>query len=199
MRAAVLLTGHLFPLTAVNVSAILDTSTSSMLQEVTMSRVQLALNVSDIDEAVDVLLQALRDRAGQAPAGLRQLRHRRPAAQARLDGGPHAHGAMGSVGALNHLGVEVETTDEVTAATGRLSDAGPRDRGRGADDLLLRRPGQGLGERPRRCALGGLHRARRCPGRERASPATGPAASPRPSGPSRWQWVRPSPTSSSCC
>jgi hypothetical protein len=30
----------------------------------------------------------------------------------------------GVSGALNHLGVEVETPDEVTAATGRLSDTG---------------------------------------------------------------------------
>ena len=45
--------------------------------------------------------------------------------------------------------------------------------------LLLRRPGQGLGQRPRRRALGGLHRAGRCAGRARASPATASAASPR--------------------
>ena len=47
-----------------------------------MSRLQLALNVADLDEAVDVLLHPLRHRARQAPARLRQLRGRRPAAQA---------------------------------------------------------------------------------------------------------------------
>ena len=53
-----------------------------------MSRVQLALNVDDLDEAVDLLLQAVRHRAGQATSRLRQLRHRRAAAQARADREP---------------------------------------------------------------------------------------------------------------
>ena len=42
-----------------------------------MSRVQLALNVPDIDDAVALLLQAVRDRAGEAASGLRQLRRSR--------------------------------------------------------------------------------------------------------------------------
>ena len=36
----------------------------------------------------------------------------------------HTARGRGSVGALNHLGVEVETTDEVTAAAGRLTEEG---------------------------------------------------------------------------
>ena len=36
---------------------------------------------------------------------------------------PTARG-HGTIGALNHLGVEVETPDEVAAATGRLSNTG---------------------------------------------------------------------------
>jgi len=51
-------------------------------------------------------------------SGLRQLRHRRAAAQARADRG------RGRPGSLNHLGVEVETSDEVRAATSRLAGEG---------------------------------------------------------------------------
>ena len=51
-------------------------------------RIQLALNVDDLDESIALLQQAVRRRAGQAPARLRQLRDRRPAAQARPDGEP---------------------------------------------------------------------------------------------------------------
>ena len=62
------------------------------------------------------------DRAGQAPARVRQLRHRRAAAQA----GPH-RGRRGTAARLNHLGVEVASTDEVVAAPGppRAARASP--------------------------------------------------------------------------
>ena len=50
-----------------------------------MSRVQLALNVDRPRRGGRLLLQALRHRTGQAPPGLRQLRHRRSAAQAGPD------------------------------------------------------------------------------------------------------------------
>ena len=112
-----------------------------------MSRVQLALNVSDLDEAIAFYSKLFGTEPAKLRPGLRQLRHRRSPAQAGADGGPEARGS-GVAGALNHLGVEVGTTDEVSAATGRLSDDGTRHGDRGADDLLLRRPGQGVGERP---------------------------------------------------
>ena len=47
-----------------------------------MSRVQLALNVSDLDAAVDFYSRLFAHRAGQAPSRLRQLRRRRAAAEA---------------------------------------------------------------------------------------------------------------------
>ena len=74
--------------------------------------------------------------------------------------------AAGVAGALNHLGVEVTTPDEVGDATRRLQRRGARDRGAAGDDLLLRGPGQGLGRGPRPHAVGGLHRARGRAGRE---------------------------------
>ena len=48
-----------------------------------MSRVQLALNVADLDEAVASTRSSSRHRHGKVPPGLRQLRDRRTAAEAR--------------------------------------------------------------------------------------------------------------------
>ena len=131
-----------------------------------MSRVQLALNVSDIDEAVEFYSKLFGTEPAKRRPGYANFAIADPPLKLVLMEDRTARG-HGTVGALNHLGVEVETPDEVTAATGRLNDEGLDDRGRGADDLLLRRPGQGLGQRPRRCALGGLHGPRRRPGRDR--------------------------------
>ena len=52
-----------------------------------MSRVQLALNVSDLDAAVAFYSKLFVDRAGQAAPGLRELRGRRSAAEARAHRG----------------------------------------------------------------------------------------------------------------
>ena len=73
----------------------------------------------------------------------------------------------GTAGALNHLGVEVETPEQVQAATARLTGQGLEPRGARVDDLLLRRAGQGVGGRSRRSALGGVHGAVRRPRRDR--------------------------------
>ena len=53
-----------------------------------MSRVQLALNVDDLDDRNHVLLQAVQHRAGQGQARLRQLRDRRAAVEAGAAGEP---------------------------------------------------------------------------------------------------------------
>ncbi len=83
-----------------------------------MSRVQLALNVSDIDEAVDFYSKLF----GAAPAkrrpGYANFAIAEPPLKLVLIEG---HGEPGS---LNHLGVEVMSTAEVTAATARLRDEG---------------------------------------------------------------------------
>ena len=80
-----------------------------------MSRVHLALNVNDIEEAVSFYTDFRTD--PPRPARLRQLRHHRPAAQARPAGDP------GQGGALNHLGVEVASTNAVDAEQARLVNA----------------------------------------------------------------------------
>jgi len=85
-----------------------------------MSRVQLALNVADVDEAVAFYTGLF----GVGPA------KRQPGyANFAVDEPPLKlvllqTGEPG--GTLNHLGVEVESTDDVTAATRRLSGEGLR-------------------------------------------------------------------------
>ena len=66
-----------------------------------MSRVQLALNVPDVEEAVAFYSKLFATEPAQAQARLRELRDRRSAPEARADRG------AGGGGSLNHLGVEV--------------------------------------------------------------------------------------------
>ena len=88
-----------------------------------MSRVQLALNVSDLDTAIDFYSKLF----GAAPAKLRpgyaNFAIAEPPLKLVLIENPDARGA-GVTGALNHLGVEVETPEEVQAATVRLAGQG---------------------------------------------------------------------------
>ena len=80
---------HASILTDVDVCGNLDRHRqSSMSQEDTMSRLQLALNVDDLDASIAFYSHAVRHRAGQGPARLRQLRRRRAAAEARADREP---------------------------------------------------------------------------------------------------------------
>ena len=83
-----------------------------------MSRVQLALNVSDLDEAVDFYSKLF----GAAPAkrreGYANFAIDEPALKLVLiEKG-------GSPGTLNHLGVEVEDVQRVADATQRLASEG---------------------------------------------------------------------------
>ena len=83
-----------------------------------MSRVQLALNVSNLDEAIDFYSKLF----GTAPAKVREgyanFAVVDPPLKLVLIQG------AGEPGSLNHLGVEVESTDLVADATRRLSGAG---------------------------------------------------------------------------
>ena len=88
-----------------------------------MSRVQLALNVDDIDQAVEFYTRLF----GTAPAkrrpGYANFAVVDPPLKLVLIENTVDRG-YGTLGALNHLGVEVATTEEVGAATDRLSAAG---------------------------------------------------------------------------
>ncbi|MFD4630579.1 ArsI/CadI family heavy metal resistance metalloenzyme [Streptomyces sp. NPDC058284] len=84
-----------------------------------MSRAQLALNVADLEASVTFYSKLF----GVGPA------KRRPGyANFALTSPPLKlvliEGEPGQETRLDHLGVEVESTDEVTAATTRLKDAG---------------------------------------------------------------------------
>ena len=84
-----------------------------------MSRIQLSINVGDLDEAVAFYSKLL----GAAPAKLRK-----GYANFAVDHPPlklvlNSPG-NGPAGTINHLGVEVATTDEVAAATSRLAAEG---------------------------------------------------------------------------
>ena len=83
-----------------------------------MSRVQLALNVDDIDEAVTFYSQLFQAEPAKRRPGYANFALDEPALKLVLIENP-GHG-----GSLNHLGVEVGSTDEVVAATRRLVEAG---------------------------------------------------------------------------
>ena len=84
-----------------------------------MSRIQLALRVADLDAAVDFYARLF----GTAPAkrrpGYANFAVAEPPLKLVL-----LEGAAGEPTRMDHLGVEVPTTDEVAAATARLADAG---------------------------------------------------------------------------
>jgi catechol 2,3-dioxygenase-like lactoylglutathione lyase family enzyme len=88
-----------------------------------MSRIQLAINVSDIDEAVEFYSKLFGTEPAKRQPGYANFAIADPPLKLVLVEDQTARG-HGTVGALNHLGVEVESTDEVTAATGRLTDEG---------------------------------------------------------------------------
>ncbi len=83
-----------------------------------MSRVQLALNVSDLDAAVDFYTKLFATEPAKLRPGYANFAIAEPPLKLVLIEG---HGDPGS---LNHLGVEVETTDEVDTMQTRLSGEG---------------------------------------------------------------------------
>ena len=83
-----------------------------------MSRVQLALNVSDIDAAVAFYSKLFATEPAKRRPGYANFAIEAPPLKLVLIEGP------AGAGTLNHLGVEVEGTDDVAAATARLSAAG---------------------------------------------------------------------------
>jgi catechol 2,3-dioxygenase-like lactoylglutathione lyase family enzyme len=87
-------------------------------QEATMSRVQLALNVSDIDAAIDFYSKLFATEPAKVRPGYANFAVAEPPLKLVLIEGD------GTGGTLNHLGVEVDSTDEVATATERLAAAG---------------------------------------------------------------------------
>ena len=83
-----------------------------------MSRVQLALNVSDLDAAVDFYSKLFATEPAKRRPGYANFAVAAPPLKLVLIEG------KGAPGTLNHLGVEVDSTDQVVAARQRLSDEG---------------------------------------------------------------------------
>jgi catechol 2,3-dioxygenase-like lactoylglutathione lyase family enzyme len=84
-----------------------------------MSRIQLALNVSDLDAAVVFYTKLFGTEPAKVRPGYANFAVADPPLKLIL-----IEGAAAAGGSLNHLGVEVSSTDEVTAAHGRLAAAG---------------------------------------------------------------------------
>jgi catechol 2,3-dioxygenase-like lactoylglutathione lyase family enzyme len=83
-----------------------------------MSRVQLALNVSNIEEAVAFYTKLFQTEPAKRRDGYANFAVDSPPLKLVLIENPAAGGS------LNHLGVEVFSTDEVTAAQSRLAGDG---------------------------------------------------------------------------
>ena len=81
-------------------------------------RLQLALNVSDLDEAVGFYSRMFGVEPTKTRPGYANFAIAEPPLKLVLFEG------QGEPGSINHLGVEVETAAEVTAAEARLADEG---------------------------------------------------------------------------
>ena len=88
-----------------------------------MSRVQLALNVSDVDAAVEFYSRLFGVDPAKRRPGYANFAVAEPPLKLVLIESAEAR-QHGVAGALNHLGVEVDTAGEVRAATARLAGEG---------------------------------------------------------------------------
>jgi catechol 2,3-dioxygenase-like lactoylglutathione lyase family enzyme len=86
--------------------------------EVIMSRVQLALNVDNLDEAVTFYSKLFKAEPAKLKEGYANFAIAEPPLKLILIENP-GHG-----GSLNHLGVEVESSEKVHAEIGRLAGEG---------------------------------------------------------------------------
>ncbi|MFN2543567.1 MAG: ArsI/CadI family heavy metal resistance metalloenzyme [Actinomycetota bacterium] len=83
----------------------------------TGGRVQLAINVSDLQRAVEFYSKLLGTGPAKVREGYANFAVEEPPLKLVLIEGEHG-------GTLNHLGIEVAGTEEVTRATQRFSDEG---------------------------------------------------------------------------
>ncbi|MCU1501138.1 MAG: Lactoylglutathione lyase [Ilumatobacteraceae bacterium] len=83
-----------------------------------MSRVQLALNVADLDASIEFYTKLFRTPPAKIRDGYANFAIADPPLKLILFTG------MGDPGSLNHVGVEVESTDEVAAVIARTAANG---------------------------------------------------------------------------
>ena len=81
-------------------------------------RLQLALNVDDLDQAIEFYSKMFGTDPAKIKPGYANFAIENPPLKLVLFEG------AGEAGSLNHLGVETETSAEVVAAESRLSDSG---------------------------------------------------------------------------
>src|SRR6478672_8830577 len=93
-------------------------STTVNVSEGTMSRLQLALNVDDLDDAIGFYSKLFATEPAKVRPGYANFAIAEPPLKLVLIEG------VGEPGSLNHLGVEVESADAVTAANARLTGEG---------------------------------------------------------------------------
>jgi Glyoxalase/Bleomycin resistance protein/Dioxygenase superfamily len=84
----------------------------------TMSRVQLALNVSNLDEAIEFYSKFFKSEPAKVRSGYANFAIAEPPLKLVLIENE------GTPGSINHLGVEVFSTDEVLESTKYLSEVG---------------------------------------------------------------------------
>ncbi|MBY3554518.1 ArsI/CadI family heavy metal resistance metalloenzyme [Modestobacter lapidis] len=84
-----------------------------------MSRVQLALRVADLEGAIEFYSRLFDTAPAKRRPGYANFAVAEPPLKLVL-----LEGEPGEATRMDHLGVEVATSDEVTAATGRLAAAG---------------------------------------------------------------------------
>lgn len=89
-----------------------------------MSRVQLALNVSDLEASVAFYSAMFGALPHKRRPGYANFAIENPPLKLVLIEVPEADRGIGTAGALNHLGVEVFTVEEVAQAADRFTAAG---------------------------------------------------------------------------
>jgi catechol 2,3-dioxygenase-like lactoylglutathione lyase family enzyme len=88
-----------------------------------MSRVQLAINVSNLESSIAFYANLFSTRPAKVREGYANFVVENPPLKLVLIEQTAARGS-GIAGALNHVGVEVETADQVATSAARLSEQG---------------------------------------------------------------------------
>jgi catechol-2,3-dioxygenase len=122
-----------------------------------MSRVQLALNVQNLQESIEFYskmfgTQPAKVREGYANFAISEPPLKLVLIETKADGSSeYQH--------LNHLGVELESAQLVEEAIDQFSDLGLVEKIEKKRNVLLCSSGQSLDDKPRWCSLGVLHGA----------------------------------------
>ena len=102
----------------------MNTTTTTTTTTATTGRVQLALNVSDLEASIAFYSAMFGVEPHKRRPGYANFAIAEPPLKLVLIETSEATRGTGTAGALNHLGVEVSSTEDVAAARTRFSDAG---------------------------------------------------------------------------